>query len=142
MSRRGPLRRLSSTRHVTHAGPVTWPTPGCSVQRPPISAAADLLDAVAGSLSEGTFGGLAADAVAAALLQVFFAAVGAAGSVAAVLGSAPSLFAFCGIQIFGHLGLVLLVGRVVPKLLARLLKRQETEESPTGFALRDLLSER
>lgn len=83
----------------------------------------------------------AADAVAAALLQVFFAAVGAAGSVAAVLGSAPSLFAFCGIQIFGHLGIVLFVGRVVPKLLARLF-RGENEgkgESSPGFALRDLL---
>ena len=92
----------------------------------------------------------AADAAAAALLQVFFAAVGAAGSVAAVLGSAPSLFAFCGIQIFGHLGLVLLVGRVVPRLLARLLLKKKKEErggkgggmgggKEHGLALRDLL---
>ena len=81
----------------------------------------------------------AADAAAAALLQVFFAAVGAAGSVAAVLGSAPSLFAFCGIQIFGHLGIVLLVGRVIPKLLARLLKRERGGGGEAGFALRDLL---
>lgn len=85
----------------------------------------------------------AADAVAAALLQVFFAAVGAAGSVAAVLGSAPSLFAFCGIQIFGHLGIVLVVGRVLPSLLSRFLRKRrkngEGEEKTAGFALRDLL---
>ena len=89
----------------------------------------------------------AADAVAAALLQVFFAAVGAAGSVAAVLGSAPSLFAFCGIQIFGHLGIVLLVGRVVPNLLTRVMKRgggsgeggEQQKDDSNGFALRDLL---
>lgn len=86
----------------------------------------------------------AADAVAAALLQVFFASVGAAGSVAAVLGSAPSLFAFCGIQVCGHLGIVLLVGRVLPSLFSRpLFKCKDGEkaegEMPAGFALRDLL---
>ena len=80
----------------------------------------------------------AADAVAAALLQVFFAAVGAAGSVAAVLVSAPSLFAFCGIQIFGHLSIVLVVGRVLPRLFVKLLKRRKGEKT-AGFALRDLL---
>lgn len=62
-----------------------------------------------------------ADAVAAALLQVFFAAVGAAGSLAAVAGGAPSLLAFCALQIFGHLGLTLAAGRLLRLPLRALL---------------------
>lgn len=48
-----------------------------------------------------------ADVIAAALLHIFFAAVGAAGSITSVLTSAPTLFAFCALQIFGHLALTL-----------------------------------
>ena len=55
----------------------------------------------------------AGEAVAGVLLHIFFASVGAAGSVRAVLSTAPSLFAFCAIQIFTHLGVILLIGKAV-----------------------------
>ena len=54
-----------------------------------------------------------ADAIAACLLQVFFAAVGAAGDVGAVLTCAPSLLAFCALQVFGHLTLTLATGALL-----------------------------
>ena len=53
--------------------------------------------------------------------QVFFAAVGANGSMAAVMGTAPALFLFCFIQIAVHLALTLAIGRLL------------------GFSLRNLL---
>lgn len=49
--------------------------------------------------------------MAALLLQVFFAAVGANGSVSSVVSSAPSLFLFILLQLSLHLAFVLLVGR-------------------------------
>jgi uncharacterized membrane protein len=52
------------------------------------------------------------EAVANVLLHIFFASVGAAGSVRAVLSTAPSLFAFCAVQIFAHLAIMLAVGRL------------------------------
>jgi len=55
----------------------------------------------------------AGEAVAGVLLHIFFASVGAAGSVRAVLSTAPSLFAFCAVQIFTHLAVILLIGRLV-----------------------------
>lgn len=54
----------------------------------------------------------AGDAVAGVLLHIFFASVGAAGSVRAVLSTAPALFAFCGVQIFTHLAIILAIGRL------------------------------
>lgn len=60
-------------------------------------------------------GGLAShgEGFGAMIMQVFFATVGASGSIAAVLQQAPSLFVFCLIQIAGHLALVLGVGRAL-----------------------------
>jgi uncharacterized membrane protein len=52
------------------------------------------------------------EAIAGVLLHVFFASVGAAGSIRTVLSTAPSLFAFCGVQIFTHLGVILAIGRL------------------------------
>jgi uncharacterized membrane protein len=52
------------------------------------------------------------EAVAGVLLHIFFASVGAAGSVRAVLSTAPALFAFCAVQIFAHLGIMLVVGKL------------------------------
>ena len=54
------------------------------------------------------------------LMGVFFAAVGASGgSVASVVRDAPALLAFCVLQIFGHLALVLGVGRLLLRLPMR-----------------------
>ena len=44
--------------------------------------------------------------------QIFFAAVGAAGEVRAVIQTAPSLFVFCFLQIAVHLLLILGAGRL------------------------------
>lgn len=44
--------------------------------------------------------------------QIFFAAVGAAGEVRAVVQTAPSLFIFCFLQIAVHLLLILGAGRM------------------------------
>ena len=44
--------------------------------------------------------------------QIFFAAVGAAGEVRAVVQTAPSLFLFCFLQIAVHLLLILGAGRL------------------------------
>ena len=44
--------------------------------------------------------------------QIFFAAVGAAGEVRAVVQTAPSLFVFCFLQIAVHLLLILGAGRL------------------------------
>ena len=54
-------------------------------------------------------------------MQVFFAAVGANASIAAVVQSCPALFLWCFLQISVHLSLTLGVGRM------------------TGFSRRDLL---
>lgn len=43
----------------------------------------------------------------------FFATVGAAGSVATVIRTAPALFVFCLIQIGTHLGIILSVGSLL-----------------------------
>ncbi|KAK9811913.1 hypothetical protein WJX72_012330 [[Myrmecia] bisecta] len=53
------------------------------------------------------------EGIAAILMQVFFASVGANGSVAAVLATAPVLFAFSFIQIAVHLALVLGAGKLL-----------------------------
>ena len=45
-------------------------------------------------------------------VQVFFAAVGAAGEVRAVVQTAPALFVFCFLQIAIHLLLILGAGRL------------------------------
>ena len=47
-----------------------------------------------------------------ASLQVFFASVGANGSVAQVVRQAPALFAFAAIQVFVHLGCILAAGEL------------------------------
>lgn len=49
--------------------------------------------------------------LAAVLLQIFFAVVGAAGSVRAVLATAPSLFLFALLQVALHLGFTLMAGK-------------------------------
>eukprot|EP00884_Botryococcus_braunii_P010496 jgi/Botrbrau1/19448/Bobra.0338s0069.1 len=50
--------------------------------------------------------------MASLLLQIFFATVGANGSVRDVIGTAPALFVFCFLQIAVHLGFILSVGRI------------------------------
>lgn len=45
-------------------------------------------------------------------VQIFFAAVGAAGQVRAVIQTAPSLFVFCFLQIAVHLLLIMGAGRL------------------------------
>ncbi|XP_024541609.1 uncharacterized protein LOC9657017 isoform X2 [Selaginella moellendorffii] len=47
------------------------------------------------------------------LMQVFFATVGASGSIRSVLATAPSLFLFCVVQIGVHLLIVLGVGKLL-----------------------------
>jgi len=49
--------------------------------------------------------------LAAVLLQVFFAVVGAAGSIRAVVATAPSLFLFALLQVALHLGFTLAAGK-------------------------------
>ncbi|GAQ88782.1 hypothetical protein KFL_004590040 [Klebsormidium nitens] len=63
----------------------------------------------------------AGEALAVILMQVFFATVGASGSVAYVVTTAPSLFAFSALQITVHLALTLGFGKLL------------------GFSRRDLL---
>ena len=46
---------------------------------------------------------------------MFFAAVGASGSISQVLSSAPALFIFALVQVFVHLGLLLFVGQRWPR---------------------------
>jgi uncharacterized membrane protein len=53
------------------------------------------------------------EGLAGILMQIFFAAVGASGSFAAVLATAPALFIWSFIAISVHLGLVLMVGEKV-----------------------------
>ncbi len=55
----------------------------------------------------------AGEGLAAILLQIFFAGVGANGSVAAVLATAPALFAFSLLQLVVHVAFVLGVGKVL-----------------------------
>ena len=52
-------------------------------------------------------------------IQLFFAASGAAGSIALVLQQAPSLFAFSALQILIHFGTLMVVGRGVLRLPLR-----------------------
>lgn len=54
-----------------------------------------------------------AEGISAILLQFFFAAIGAAGSVAQVVSKAPALFAFSFLQIAIHLGFIFLVGKLL-----------------------------
>jgi uncharacterized membrane protein len=49
-------------------------------------------------------------------MQIFFAAIGASGSILAVLKTAPALFAFSAVQLAVHLAIVLLLGRGVLRL--------------------------
>jgi uncharacterized membrane protein len=49
-------------------------------------------------------------------IQMFFAASGAAGSIALVLSQAPSLFAFSALQIAVHFGVLLALGRGILRL--------------------------
>jgi uncharacterized membrane protein len=58
----------------------------------------------------------AASGVGIILMQVFFAATGASGSIAHVLTTAPALFLFSAVQIAVHLAVVILVGRVILRL--------------------------
>lgn len=46
-------------------------------------------------------------------LQVFFAAVGAGGSIWNVINTAPSIFMFALVQVTVHLGLVLVLGKLL-----------------------------
>ena len=46
-------------------------------------------------------------------LQVFFATVGATGSVSSVIQSAPSLFLFIFIQLATHVAFTLLIGKIL-----------------------------
>ncbi|KAI8465541.1 MAG: hypothetical protein J3K34DRAFT_454744 [Monoraphidium minutum] len=63
----------------------------------------------------------AGEGLAAILMQVFFAAVGASANVGLVIRTAPVLFAFSGLALGAHLGLLLGIGRLL------------------GFSRRDLL---
>jgi len=53
----------------------------------------------------------AGEGVANLIMQFFFAAVGASGSLAKVLSLAPLLFVFAFLQVFGSLGIILLSGK-------------------------------
>ena len=59
--------------------------------------------------------------LAAVLLQVFFAVVGAAGSVRDVVATAPALFFFSALQVALHLGFVLAAGKAAGYTRAELL---------------------
>jgi uncharacterized membrane protein len=59
--------------------------------------------------------------LAALLLQIFFAVVGAAGSVRAVIATAPALFLFAALQVALHLGFTLAAGRAAGYSRAELL---------------------
>ncbi|GMN44551.1 hypothetical protein TIFTF001_013749 [Ficus carica] len=54
----------------------------------------------------------AGDAIALVLLQVFFAAIGASGSIWNVISTAPGVFLFALVQVTVHLALVLGLGRL------------------------------
>lgn len=54
-----------------------------------------------------------AEGFAAILMQIFFVAVGAAGSIETVLRTAPSLFLFSAIQIGVHLSLTMAAGKLL-----------------------------
>ncbi|RZC57344.1 hypothetical protein C5167_004650 [Papaver somniferum] len=61
------------------------------------------------------FGNLAPadEAVALILMQVFFAVVGANGSICNVINTAPSIFMFALVQITVHLAIILGVGKLL-----------------------------
>ncbi|PKA50123.1 hypothetical protein AXF42_Ash019642 [Apostasia shenzhenica] len=61
------------------------------------------------------FGALApaGEAIALILMQVFFAVVGANGSILNVINTTPGIFAFCIVQIVTHVILILAVGRLL-----------------------------
>jgi len=52
-------------------------------------------------------------------MQMFFAASGAAGSIALVLKSAPSLFLFSALQIALHFGSLMSIGKLIFKLKSK-----------------------
>lgn len=58
----------------------------------------------------------AGSAVGIFFMQVFFAAIGASGSIVAVVKTAPALFAFSAVQLSVHLAIMMLLGRVVLRL--------------------------
>ena len=60
--------------------------------------------------------GTAGTAVGILFIQMFFAASGAAGSIALVLQQAPSLFAFSALQIAIHFGVLMTIGRGIFRL--------------------------
>ena len=51
------------------------------------------------------------EALAAIVMQTFFVTVGAAGSIAQMMSTAPALFFFSCIQVAFHLGFTLLAGK-------------------------------
>jgi len=63
----------------------------------------------------------AGSVLAAVLLQVFFAVVGAAGSVREVVATAPALFLFAALQVAIHLGFTLAAGKAAGFTRAELL---------------------
>eukprot|EP00183_Erythrolobus_madagascarensis_P006249 CAMPEP_0185843902 /NCGR_PEP_ID=MMETSP1354-20130828/266_1 /TAXON_ID=708628 /ORGANISM="Erythrolobus madagascarensis, Strain CCMP3276" /LENGTH=391 /DNA_ID=CAMNT_0028543485 /DNA_START=178 /DNA_END=1353 /DNA_ORIENTATION=- len=75
------------------------------------------------TLAPAYFGRLApaANAVGVLFMQLFFAAAGASGSIAAVFRSAPALFGFITLQLAVHLGIVLTGGALLRLPRAALL---------------------
>lgn len=70
------------------------------------------------------------------LMQIFFAATGASGSIAKVFSTAPALFLFSALQISIHLAVVLVVGRALLRLPLRdlLLSSNANVGGPTTAA--------
>ena len=67
--------------------------------------------------------------------QIFFAAVGAAGEVRAVVQTAPSLFVFCFLQIAIHLLLILGAGRLAGFTRKELLLASNANVGGAAFAM-------
>ncbi|KAL1552845.1 hypothetical protein AAHA92_13594 [Salvia divinorum] len=61
------------------------------------------------------------EAMALILMQVFFAVIGAKGSIISVMNTAPSIFLFCLVQIGVHLAIILGVGKLLRFELKSLL---------------------
>jgi uncharacterized membrane protein len=80
-----------------------------------------LLTVVAATLRPKFFAHIraAGNAVGILLIQMFFAASGASGSIALVLRQAPALFWFSMLQIALHLGILLGIGKIVLRLPLR-----------------------
>eukprot|EP00892_Ulva_mutabilis_P010205 jgi/Ulvmu1/7557/UM037_0101.1 len=76
-----------------------------------------------------------AEAIAAVLMQVFFAAVGANGSIIQVAQNAPALFLFAFLQVFMHLGLLLGMGKLTQwSMRSMLLASNANVGGPTTAA--------